>query len=370
MTRAAASLTEAREVIVQQELDALVLLFDGMHSFLEPNPVFDLTQFKSLDACAAVIDGERVSLLLAPGWDAQRARNSAVGVTRVIGCDDVAAELAKLLADSGSGRRIGAVGLGEMPLRYGEALRAIGETLSVDSEITRERAKSEDELARAVRAAAVADQAYQHLLDGAGPGDAEYELAARLDEDVTRLGGDDNFLLISSGPAGAPVRAPTTRRLEAGDVLNAEISPSYEGQFVQICRTAVAGRATAAQREDYELLVTALGAGMAAAMPGVTVGELVAAMDAPIVEAGYGEYCKPPHIRVRGHGQGLASVSPGDIVAESDVVLEEGMMFVLHPNQPTPRSGYMMCGEPIVVTPSGGRALTARRPGLDELGER
>lgn len=370
MTRAAASLAEAREVIEQHELDALVLLFDGMHSFLEPNPVFDLTQFKSLDTCAAVIDGEQVSLLLAPGWDAQRARDSAAGVTRVIGCEDVAAELAKLLSGSGSGR-IGAVGLGEMPLRYGEALRAVGETISVDAKITgRARAKSEDELARAVRAAAVAEQAYQQLLEGAGPGDAEYELAARLDADVTRLGGDDNFLLISSGPAGVPVRAPTPRRLDAGDVLNAEISPSCEGQFVQICRTAVAGRATAAQREDYELLVTALGAGMAAAMPGTTVGELVKAMDAPIVEAGYGQYCKPPHVRVRGHGQGLASVSPGDIVAESDVVLEEGMMFVLHPNQPTPRSGYMMCGEPIVVTSSGGRALTSRRPGLDELGER
>ena len=31
--------------------------------------------------------------------------------------------------------------------------------------------------------------------------------------------------------------------------------------------------------------------------------------------------------------------------------LEEGMIFVMHPNQYIPETGYLMCGEPVVITP-------------------
>ena len=142
---------------------------------------------------------------------------------------------------------------------------------------------------------------------------AEHELIGRLDVDVRRRGADDHFVLVSSSPGGEALRAPTGRVLEPGDVVNVEISPSVDGQFVQICRTAVLGAAGADRRRDYALIVTALREGMAAARPGARVADVVAALDAPLVAAGLGEYCRPPHIRVRGHGQGLASLSPGDI---------------------------------------------------------
>ena len=51
---------------------------------------------------------------------------------------------------------------------------------------------------------------------------------------------------------------------------------------------------------------------------------------------------------------------------DNDAQLEAEMMFTLHPNQRFPESGYMLCGEPIVVTEAGGVALTSREPGLDE----
>jgi Xaa-Pro aminopeptidase len=47
--------------------------------------------------------------------------------------------------------------------------------------------------------------------------------------------------------------------------------------------------------------------------------------------------------------------------------LEEGMMFVMHPNQYLPETGYLMCGEPVVITPQGAKALSSREAELDSV---
>jgi Xaa-Pro aminopeptidase len=43
------------------------------------------------------------------------------------------------------------------------------------------------------------------------------------------------------------------------------------------------------------------------------------------------------------------------------------MVFVMHPNQYLPESGYLMCGEPVVVTDQGCRALSAQLAQLDVI---
>jgi Xaa-Pro dipeptidase len=72
-------------------------------------------------------------------------------------------------------------------------------------------------------------------------------------------------------------------------------------------------------------------------------------------------------MRVRGHGLGITSDRPGDIVEDNERVLENGMVFVMHPNQYIPESGYLMCGEPVVVTQTGARSLSARQAELDVI---
>jgi Xaa-Pro aminopeptidase len=48
-------------------------------------------------------------------------------------------------------------------------------------------------------------------------------------------------------------------------------------------------------------------------------------------------------------------------------MLESGMIFVMHPNQYIPESGYLMCGEPVVVADDGARALSVRPAELDVI---
>ena len=64
-------------------------------------------------------------------------------------------------------------------------------------------------------------------------------------------------------------------------------------------------------------------AGVEQIRPGVTVSEVVAAMDAPFVARGLEEYTQPPFMRVRGHGMGFGSVAPGDFLRRNTLELVE-----------------------------------------------
>jgi Xaa-Pro aminopeptidase len=115
------------------------------------------------------------------------------------------------------------------------------------------------------------------------------------------------------------------------------------------------------------VLQEAMRAGQRAAVPGAAVRQVSEAMDDCFRAAGYGDYCQPPYMRVRGHGLGITSDLPGDITVDSETRLEDGMVFVMHPNQYIPETGYLMCGEPVVITPAGAKALSARVAQLDSV---
>ena len=137
--------------------------------------------------------------------------------------------------------------------------------------------------------------------------------------------------------------------------------------MAQVCRTAVLGASTEVQRESYEISVRSMRAGIEAAVPGRAMAEVSRAINAVMEAEGYGEYCYPPHIRRRGHGLGFASPSPGDVSLENATILEPDMLFVVHPNQNMPQTGYLLCGDTVVLTDDGARALTRCSDVLDEI---
>jgi Xaa-Pro aminopeptidase len=49
-----------------------------------------------------------------------------------------------------------------------------------------------------------------------------------------------------------------------------------------------------------------------------------------------------------------------EIASGNGQVLADGVVFVMHPNQYLPETGYMMCGEPVVIGPDGAEPLTSR----------
>src|SRR6185295_5859668 len=179
----------------------------------------------------------------------------------------------------------------EIAGRVSDLLPAAGEADAVVFDAA--AVKTDEEIANAREATRIAELGYTRLLQLARPGVSEDELAVALRSYTKSLGADDNFLLLCAGPTNPAVAPSNGRKLQSGDTLVVELTPSYHGQLAQICRTAVLGRASDDLRRKYELLVRGMNAGIAAAQPGVRMAEVCRAINGVLEAEGFGEYCHP-----------------------------------------------------------------------------
>lgn len=351
------------------EIDRLVGFTGCIHNFLQGEPVFTLTGFKGIGECAVVLrrDGD-VTLIVSPSWDAERAARSAPRA-RIVPADDVVRALDEVLGgDADRADRSGLAGLDLLSAATAARAEAVlGRGVKPVDRLVREvgQCKTADEIESARKATRIAEQGYERLLEVLRPGLTEYELAADLYCYMKELGSEDNFLLMSSSQHNLAVRTPLRRVLAEGDIVLVELTPCVDGQFSQICRTAILGDPSAVLIEKYELLQHATRCGLEAARPGATVADTATAMNDVLREAGYGKYCRPPYMRVRGHGLGIISDLPGDVADDNQTVLKTDMVFIIHPNQYLPETGYLLCGEPVRIGSEGAEALTRRPARLD-----
>jgi Xaa-Pro dipeptidase len=352
-----------------EKLALLVALHDGAHFIEKPNPVMVLTGFKAIGAAATILhpDGARV-LIVTPAWDAERAAEFCPQA-RVIGTDDLLEALLRLIAGD-STREIGLAGLSFLPSGMARPISAALPRARAADKIVFDaaRTKTADEIAFAREAARIAELGYIRLLQIARPGLSEDQLALTLKSYMKGLGAEDNFLLLCAGPHNRAVQPSTGRKLAHGDIILAEITPSYRGQLTQICRTVAVGNPADELSRKYGLVVEAMRQGIAAAKPGVPMAQVCGAINAVLEQEGYGEFCHPPHIRRRGHGLGFASVRPGDVSLDNATLLEPDMLFMIHPNQYLPETGYLLCGEPVVITAGGAEVLTREQSSLGIAG--
>jgi Xaa-Pro aminopeptidase len=84
--------------------------------------------------------------------------------------------------------------------------------------------------------------------------------------------------------------------------------------------------------------------------PGVKAQDIARKQNEIIGAAGYEKYCGPPYMRTRGHNFGLGQI---DLTDDNTLELQPNMVMVVHPNQFLPETGYLACGETILVTETG-----------------
>ena len=366
-----------RERMGEAGVDLVIAYAWGNHSYLDFNPVWYLSGLKQIGPHAALLvpqTGES-RLLLTPSFDLERA-TERVDEIEVIATDALAgAEFVELvrrhLPELQADATVALVSGEDPPLSDpGSWTSAFGRPVTDSSKLLAEIAKTRDDLALALiaRATEIAEDAYRYMLAIARPGIGEHLLLAELDARMRSLGADDAFLLMSSSQHNHCVHWATERTLEAGDIVLAEISPSVDGEFVQICRSFVLGREPSeGERDAFALLDVCFHEGMLAARPGAHVDAVVQAINGPLIDAGYEQYIVPPYMRTRGHANGMGppipELRPGD---QSELL--ERMTFELHPNQYIPEVGYLMCGEPVIVERDAARPLTSKVGTLDWVG--
>lgn len=217
--------------------------------------------------------------------------------------------------------------------------------------------KSAEEIALMARSTAMAEKmvATAHALR---PGDTERTIYAAMISMLVAEGGDaPAMILIGAGPDldhGSFV--PTNRKLADGDLIVGEVEGRYAGYSGQIVRPAVLGRA----RPEYRALMDAVAAVFSAVLeamkPGVALGEVASAYERAVAHQG-GEIAYPLM-----HARGLGDEIPAVIAAEdrvrlADVVLEEGMTFVLKPRLKREGLPVAQIGDMVAVEGRGARRL-------------
>jgi Xaa-Pro dipeptidase len=363
---------KAVDLMTRKGLGGLVVYSDGTSSLLRPSYLHYFSEVKPMGQRNAAIlspSGE-VALVVEPAWDALRV-SKKTWIRDVRGSSYFARDLVKTLKELKIRGPVGVAGIGEMTEEVYLGIKRLAEVTSAD-EIVAGMAgeKGEKALATARKAARIADVGAKAFLEYARVGIREYELVAEMEYAMRSAGADDVFLLMSSGQHNNEMHEPTDRRLEKGDKVIGEITPGCDGQFIQLCRTVVMGKASPLLVEKYEILVRALNESLKEIRSGARASSNTTAMNRVIGDAGYAQYCAPPYMRSRGHGFAVGSIAPGGEITENmKVNLERHQVIAVHPNQYIPETGYLACGETVMVTDSGVERLSETETKLYETME-
>ena len=363
----AARVQAALQLMRAESVDMMLV---ASNELARVDTIFHLTGYRPLGESLAILSThDKPLLIVTPEWEAERASARAPSWT-VRGAGDLPQAVGAAFLQGVPAGKTATVGLGKLPVSIGRRLIefAGGDAKKLDQKLEAALApKTGEEIEHARRATAIGERGFDRLLEIAHPGMPECDLAVQLKLYMEELGADDNFFLLTASPHNRAVQPSSERKLQAGDVILAEMTPTYRGQLSQICRTAVVGSPSAVLQEKYALVVRAMEAGIRTIRPGIRMSEVAKAIDDVLSAQGYAEFCRPPHIRRRGHGLGHGSNAPGDVAPENDIILQEDMVFVVHPNQYLPETGYLLCGEPVRVTATGVEQLSKRTAWLGSV---
>lgn len=341
-------------------LDRLVLLSGP----LNPLPVNYAANFETFggDSLVVIDQDDDPALYVSDGADFERARRESL-LRHIRHIGDLAAFAGEQL---GARTRGAIVGLEFSTARFMRGCREAAGRDPADGARTLElaaRSKTPLELSLIRHAASLADLAFAEAVETGRPGCHDYELAAHMEYRMRRRRAFDNFGLMAVGKHNKALGLPSGRRIEDGDTLLFEITPAVVSRnySAQLCRTLVAGKPSRELRDKHLILEEAFDAAIAIARPGVSAAEIVAVQDEVIAAHGFGEFCRPPYMRARGHGFGIGRI---DLAPGNQQRLEEGMAFIIHPNQYFPDAGYVAFGQTVIVTATGVELLSAIPPDL------
>ncbi len=227
--------------------------------------------------------------------------------------------------------------------------------------------KDKGELTLLKQAVEIADNAFSHILSFLKPGIKEYDVAVELEYKMRQLGAEKAAfdIIVASGKRGAlPHGQASDKKIEPGDFVTMDFGAVYHGYHSDITRTVVIGKASAKQREIYQIVLGAQLAGVRAVKAGELCCDVDAAARKVIEDAGYREYFG----HGLGHGVGLAiHEDPRLSPANTTVKLADNMTVTVEPGIYLPDWGGLRIEDTVVVINDGADILTASDKQLIEL---
>jgi Xaa-Pro dipeptidase len=229
--------------------------------------------------------------------------------------------------------------------------------------------KSAEEIAMLEQAAHLGDKMLEACREHARPGVRESEVHARMTSTMLADGGEEPTLFLwacDRYPLPHPFRMPTTRAMEARDLITCEIHPKIGGYFTHVERTFCLGEPDRETQRIYDGCVAAFGRGMELFGPGKSIRACMDEVKRVIDDAGLG-ICETGI-----HGHGLASLEypryrfhalKADQAALATIgdEFKTGMVFAFNIDlfDPKWRNGETgaVFADTVLITETGARAL-------------
>jgi Xaa-Pro aminopeptidase len=232
-------------------------------------------------------------------------------------------------------------------------------------ESLRER-KDAGEVAAIERAAHVATEALARTLPQVHAGLSELQVAGILEREL-RDGGSTGFpfeTIVASGPRSAlPHARASERTVCPGEFLLFDFGAVVDGYVSDVTRTFVMGRASAEQREFYDVVREANGRASAGVHPGMTCRDADSLARSYIEGRGFGESFG----HGLGHGIGLEVHEAPRLSRTAEGMLPAGAVVTIEPGIYRAGWGGVRIEDDVVLEAAAPRILTGFPRELMEL---
>jgi len=214
--------------------------------------------------------------------------------------------------------------------------------------------KTPEELEILKNLSRITDSSIKTALENVTAGSTEMDIAAAVTSSILRNGADGyKFLIVASGERSQyPNVGPTDRILIEKDLIRLEIFGMLSGYHAGICRTASVGKPTEEAEHIWSNLYECRKIILENIRPGVKAAEVYL----KFLEK-FGELALKP-ISFVGHGIGLFLHEEPYLGANSDTILESGMVLGIEPLAYVKGRFGLQCKDMIVITQDGCQLLS------------
>lgn len=190
--------------------------------------------------------------------------------------------------------------------------------------------KNPDELLSILKAEAMGDKCFEHILGFIRAGMTEKQVADEIERTLFALGAEGlafDTICVSGENTNKPHGVPSDKVIEEGDLVTMDFGAVYEGFCGDMTRTIGIGYLSEEQKKVYDIVLRSQLAGLDICRAGVSCADADKASRDIIEAAGYGEY----FIHTTGHGVGREVHEAPRLAVNSEDILKTNMAVTIEP---------------------------------------
>lgn len=227
--------------------------------------------------------------------------------------------------------------------------------------------KDSIELEYIKKAANIADEAFNHIINMIKPGVSENDIALELEHYMRKNKAEKiSFpIIVASGwRSSLPHGTASNKVISYGELIVLDFGAVYAGYNSDMTRTICVGNASEKQKKIYNIVLEAQERAVLNIKPGMSSKEADATAREFISKKGYGEYFG----HGLGHGVGLSvHEAPTVTYKNSDNYLQKKMVFTIEPGIYIPQCFGVRIEDTVVMKEFGVERLTKSPKKLMEL---